>query len=86
MKELYQKYKEIINYVIFELITTLISLTVYYILSLTILEPNVSKGVTNRAFVFNSKNENKFKEFITFIGARLSTLLPDMAITFLFVY
>ena len=99
VKELYQKYKEIINYLIFGILTTLISLIVYYMLSLTILNPNVSvelqianlfswiAGVlfayfTNRAFVFNSKNENKFKEFITFTGARVSTLLLDMIILF----
>lgn len=102
VKELYQKYKEIINYLIFGILTTLISLIVYYMLSFTILNPNVSielqianlfswiAGVlfayfTNRAFVFNSKNENKFKEFITFTGARVSTLLLDMIIMFLFV-
>ena len=81
MKELYQKYKEIINYLIFGILTTLISLIVYYMLSLTILNPNVSvelqianlfswiAGVlfayfTNRAFVFNSKNENKKKKAV----------------------
>ena len=42
VKELYQKYKEIINYLIFGILTTLISLIVYYMLSLTILNPNVS--------------------------------------------
>ena len=42
VKELYQKYKEIINYLIFGGLTTLISLIVYYMLSLTILNPNVS--------------------------------------------
>lgn len=102
MKKIYQKYKEIINYLIFGGLTTLISLVVYYVLSLTLLDPNISvqlqianifswiAGVlfayfTNRAFVFKSKNKNKFKEFITFTGARVSTLLLDMLIMFLFV-
>ena len=40
---------------------------------------------TNRSFVFNSKSKNKFKEFVTFVCARLSTLLLDMAIMFIFV-
>lgn len=102
MFELYKKYKEIINYLIFGFLTTAVSLIAYYLVTLTILDPNVSLelqianviswivGVlfayfTNRAFVFNSKNENKLKEFITFTGARVSTLLLDMAVMFIFV-
>ncbi|MBQ6686895.1 MAG: GtrA family protein [Bacilli bacterium] len=102
MLELYKKYKEIINYLIFGFLTTVVSLVAYYLVTITILDPNVSLelqianviswivGVlfayfTNRAFVFNSKNENKLKEFITFTGARVSTLLLDMAVMFIFV-
>lgn len=40
IKELYLKYKEIINYLIFGVLTTIVSLLVYYILVLTILNPN----------------------------------------------
>ena len=36
--------------------------------------------VTNRKFVFESKEKNKLKEFSSFIGARIITLLMDMAI------
>ena len=39
MKELYLKYKEIINYLIFGVLTTIVSLAVYYGLTLTILDP-----------------------------------------------
>jgi putative flippase GtrA len=35
---------------------------------------------TNRKFVFESKEENKLKEFGSFVGARIITLLMDMAI------
>ena len=102
MKDLYLKYKEIINYLIFGVLTTIISLIVYYVLTLSILDPKIEielqianilswcAGVlfayfTNRTFVFNSKNENKKKEFITFVGARISTLLLDMLIMFVSV-
>lgn len=102
MKNLYNKYKEIINYLIFGVLTTLVSLTVYYGLVFTVLDPNISlqlqvanilswvAGVlfayfTNRKYVFNSNNKNKFKEFISFSGARVITLLLDMGIMFLFV-
>lgn len=99
---LYNKYKEIINYLIFGILTTLVSLIVYYGLVFTILNPNVLlelqianilswiAGVlfayfTNRKYVFNSKNENKMKEFFSFSGSRVITLLLDMGIMFLFV-
>lgn len=102
MLKLYFKYKEIINYLIFGFLTTLISLIAYYLLTFTILNPNVSLelqianifswcvGVlfayfTNRAFVFNSGNQNKLQEFLKFTGARITTLILDMAIMFIFV-
>lgn len=40
MKKLYVKYKEIINYLIFGVLTTVVSLLVYYVLVFTILNPN----------------------------------------------
>ena len=40
MKELYLKYKEIINYLIFGVLTTVVSLATYYGLTLTILNPD----------------------------------------------
>lgn len=102
MRDLYHKYKEMSNYLIFGFLTTLISLISYYVLTLTILNPNQSLelqvanilswcvGVlfayfTNRNFVFDSKNTNKLKEFITFTGARVTTLILDMLIMFFFV-
>ena len=39
IKELYLKYKEIINYLIFGVLTTLVSLIVYYLLVFTFLNP-----------------------------------------------
>lgn len=41
--------------------------------------------VTNKVFVFKSKNKNLFKEFTSFIGARILTLLLDMLIMFVMV-
>jgi putative flippase GtrA len=40
MKELYNKYKEIVNYVIVGGLTTVVSLAVYYALVLTVLDPD----------------------------------------------
>ncbi len=41
--------------------------------------------ITNRIFVFKSKNKNYFKEIASFVGARIATLLMDMFTMFLLV-
>lgn len=100
--ELYKKYKEIINYLIFGVLTTVISLAVYYISVFTFLNPDIPiqlqianilswiAGVafayfTNRKFVFESRNENKLQEATKFVSSRITTLLLDMFIMWLFV-
>lgn len=100
--DLYKKYKEIINYLIFGVLTTIVNLVIKYILLFTILNPTNAfelqvaiiiswiAGVlfayfTNRKFVFESKNENKLKEFISFVVARITTLLLEMFIMWFFV-
>ena len=97
--DLYKKYKEIVNYLIFGVLTTIISLAVYYLLAFTVIDPknalllqvaNVISWVagvlfayvTNRKYVFDSKNEDKLKEFSSFVGARLVTLIMDMIIMY----
>ena len=97
--DLYKKYKEIVNYLIFGVLTTIISLAVYYLLTFTVIDPknalllqvaNVISWVagvlfayvTNRKYVFASKNEDKLKEFSSFVGARLVTLIMDMIIMY----
>lgn len=99
---LYEKYKEIINYLIFGGLTTVVSLATKYLLLFTIFDAANSIQLqtsviiswiaavlfayfTNRKFVFESTNKNKFKEFISFIMARLSTLLLEMLIMWFFV-
>ena len=97
LKELYAKYKEVVMYLIYGVLTTVFSLAVYWIVSITILNPEdaiqlqianiiswiagVSFAyVTNRKYVFESKNKNKLKELSSFVGARIVTLLFDMII------
>ena len=41
--------------------------------------------VTNRVFVFKSKNKNKLKEAASFVGSRILSLLMDMAAMFVMV-
>jgi putative flippase GtrA len=102
IKELYIKYKEIINYLIFGILTTIVSLLTYYLLVYTILNPNnpiqlqianiiswitcvTFAYITNRKYVFNSKDKNIIKEITKFYSSRLSTLFIDMFIMFIFV-
>lgn len=99
---LYEKYKEIINYLIFGTLATVVNLVVKYLLLFTILDPSNSIELqisiviswiaavlfayfTNRKFVFKSISKNRLKEFISFIVARLSTLLLEMIIMWFFI-
>ena len=97
IKELYNKYKEIINYLIFGVLTTVVSLVVYYISVFTFLNPDnpiqlqianilswiagvTFAYITNRKFVFQSKEKNKLKEATKFVASRIVTLILDMII------
>lgn len=94
-KELYTRYREIINYLIVGGLTTVVSLVSYYACVLTFLDPtdplqlqiaNVISWilavsfayVTNRKYVFESKNTHILQEVTAFFGARVATLLLDM--------
>ena len=102
IKELYIKYKEIFNYLIFGVLSTLVNLITKYILLFTVLNPTngfqlqiaiivswivavIFAYFTNRKFVFESKNQNKLKEFMSFVVARIATLLLEMFIMWFFV-
>ena len=102
IKNIYTKHKEIINYLIVGVLTTTVSLLTYYLLVLTILNPNnplelqianitswiiavTFAYITNRIFVFNSKDKKIIKEALKFYTSRLSTLFIDMLLMFIFV-
>ena len=102
IKTIYLKHKEIINYLIVGILTTIVSLLSYYILVITILNPNnplelqlanitswiiavIFAYITNRKFVFNSKNNNILKEALKFCTSRLTTLFIDMFLMFILV-
>ena len=93
--------KEIILYLIFGVLTTVVSLLTYYICTITFLNPNNAIEIqianiiswiicvtfaffTNRKYVFESK-ENIKKEGIKFYISRLSALLIDVVMIFIFV-
>ena len=95
------KNKEIILYLIFGVLTTVVSLLTYYICTITFLNPNNAIEIqianiiswitcvtfaffTNRRYVFESKEDIK-KEGIKFYISRLSALLIDVVMIFIFV-
>ena len=97
--DLFNKYKEVIMYLIFGVLTTIVSLVSYYLLTITIFNPDnaillqvanvlswiisvLFAYITNRKYVFESKNNNILKEVSSFFGSRLITLLLDMLIMF----
>lgn len=92
--------KEVILYIVFGVLTTLVSLVTYKLCVVTFLNAEnalqlqianiiawiVSVAfayVTNRKFVFESKNSNKLQEASKFVTSRIATLLMDMLIMFI---
>ena len=102
MKELINKYRELIRYLIVGVLTTVVSLGTYYICVEFFLNPKVAVElqaanviswiaavtfayVTNRCYVFESRNDNILKEISLFFTARIGSLLLDMGIMFVAV-
>ena len=100
INNLYLKYKHIVNYLFFGVLSTLINLVIYYVLTITVLNPKnaihlqianivswigavIFAYITNRKYVFESKNKNILKECTSFFGARIITLLMDIVIMFI---
>ena len=100
MKELLLKYKEIIAYLFFGGLTTVVNIVVYFVctnvLGLNYLVANAISWaaavafayVTNRTWVFESKVRGVsavLRELTTFVGCRLLSGVMDMAIMFISV-
>ena len=100
ISEIYIKYKEFILYIVFGILTTVVSISSYYvcseILNIHYLVSNIISWVlsvifayfTNRVWVFESKSENIsdiLKEMFTFVNCRLLSGVIDMATMFVLV-
>lgn len=98
MKTILKKYKPIILYIFFGVLTTLINIAVYEVCYIWFHVPNVPSNIaawvlavgfafiTNKLYVFESREmvgEKVIKELLTFVGARVTTGLVDLAIMFL---
>ena len=100
IKILWNKYKEIINYLIFGVLTTIVNYISYIILTKvcnidylvsTVIAQVIAiifAYITNKIFVFQSKNLSKkefLKEMFSFFGFRILSLFLDMGFMYLFV-
>lgn len=98
--KLFLKYKEVVLYLVFGGLTTLINIVVYAVcarwLGLDTLQANASAltisilfaYITNKLFVFESKTDTikeVFREFFSFIACRLGTGALDMVFMFVSV-
>lgn len=91
-----KKYKEAVNYLIVGGLTTVVSITSYWLLRLFIesyeictviswIFAVVFAYITNRKYVFHSRATNKIKEFIDFIMSRIFSLLAEFASMYILV-
>lgn len=99
-KEYLEKYRELLLYGIFGVLTTLINIVVYSLCYHQLGISNVASNVvawilsvlfafvTNKIWVFDSKSMEVsvlFKEAVSFFGCRLATGLLDLAIMYVTV-
>ena len=94
MTRLYRKYREAINYLLWGFASFLFNMEIFYLLNrvwkINALTANITAWIlcvifvyiTNRLFVFESRNKNILTEFLKFIGARVGTLLLEELILF----
>lgn len=97
VKELYIKYKEVINYLVFGVLTTVVNIVVYFVfadvLHVQYLISNcvawflsvLFAYVTNRKYVFESKSNSIAEEMSKFFASRLATGALDMVLMWLLV-
>lgn len=99
IKALYEKHKEIILYIIFGGLTTVINYVIYFIMTFVGIDIYTSNTVawigavlfaylTNRKMVFNSQANNKksiIKELIAFYGARVFSFIVETILLYIMV-
>lgn len=95
--EIYKKYEEIINYLIFGVLSTVISIASFALFNKVFhIHYNVCNilswilavsfaFVTNKLYVFKSKETNIIKDLIKFFASRIATLIIEVIIMFIMV-
>lgn len=95
----FNKFREMLSYLFFGLLTTLVNIISFYFLDKTSIDVYISNFiawclsflfafVTNRLFVFKSKNKNfnaVFKEFYSFFFFRVLSLGIDMVLMYFLI-
>jgi len=93
----YMNVKELILYIFFGVLTTLVNILVYLFFARIILANYLVSNilawffsvlfayVTNRIWVFESKNKNIIKECSLFFGGRLFSGVVDTVLMFIFI-
>ncbi len=97
-KNLYIKYKEVINYLFFGFLSFVVSMVTYYLARICfdyILSNLISwmiavifAYVTNKLFVFESKVDSKqklLKEFFSFVASRVFTLVLETLVMYVMI-
>ena len=97
IKKIYMQYKEIINYLIFGFLTTLVSIITYAIFTrLFNVNYNISNilswllavsfaYITNKNYVFNFKDKNVIQSIVKFFTSRITTLIIEVLFMFIMV-
>ena len=98
--DIYRKYEEGINYLIFGFLAFVLNYVLYYVFSGVLSIHHLVSTVlswaltvvfaywTNRTFVFKSKNKDVkslWEEFLSFIGARVATEFLELGLMYLMV-
>ena len=96
IKNLFNKYREIIMYLIFGVLTTAVNIIIYFLCAVQ-LDLNTAVStiiawitavlfayITNKFYVFQS-NGNLIREIISFFGMRLLSGILDLGIMIIFV-
>ena len=98
IKELYNKYKEILMYLIFGVLTTVVNIVSYFLLArilhidtvvstvIALILSILFAYITNKIFVFESKTNTAkelLKEIISFFGCRAFTGILDVAFMYI---
>lgn len=100
LNDLYQKYKDVIPYGVFGVLTTLVNIAVYWLMAHPLHCPTMPSTiiawvasvlfayVTNRRWVFHSEAHTRkevIKEAVSFFVCRLATGVVDWLCMFVFV-
>lgn len=100
IKSLYFKYQEVIDYLFFGVLATIVNIGVFYVFdtlldtpylfanAISIIAAILFAFVTNKKYVFKStstSNKEAFREFYLFVGFRLVSGLFDMLSMFILV-